>query len=113
MTNGTASPWDEATQSGNFVRIESGDQKTLKLTNWDLEKVNKFGEEQWEFQADCLEEDGVKLEKPKRFTTLSTPLKRQLRALFEGKQKDAAVSVRITRAGERMNTSWTVKEVRE
>jgi len=53
-----APDWDEATKSGNFVVLVQDEMKTVVITNWRLENVEKFGEPKIELIADTLEEDG-------------------------------------------------------
>jgi len=92
-----------------FVRLVTGVEKRLKLTNWhDGIWLNKPG-----INFDVLEEDGVKPVNQRQFTVTSRKLIRALKPIIleaEEDEKDT-VSVSILRTGEEFNTRYTVKEI--
>jgi hypothetical protein len=100
--------WENATKSGNFVSLKEDEEKTLTLTNWRLEEVEKFGKETIEFVADVLKEDGEDVEK--KFTTSSLRLKKKLRPVFEKHQPSEIVTISILRVGDKFDTQYSVKE---
>ena len=102
--------WNEATQSDGFVKIEQDKEKILVLTNYRLVKVDKFGEENIEFQADVLEEDGVSVNK-KLFTMSSRRAKVKLRPIFENKKTTDIVKLSILKVGDRYDTQYSIKEL--
>ena len=101
--------WDEAIGSGDFVRLSAEEEKKLTLTNHRLEKVNKFGSEAIEFQADVVVEDGETVKK--LFTTISNRLKKKLRPIFENKAETDKTHITILMVGEKFDTQYSVKEV--
>jgi len=103
--------WNEALASSGYVKLETDTQKTLVLTNHKLAKVEKFGENVIEFQADCIEEDGTECEK--QFGASSKRLKAKLRPIFENKEKSEKVKVSVLRVGDRFDTQYSVKELKE
>ena len=103
--------WDDAISSGKFVKLVTDTEKKLKLGVWGFEKVDKFGEVQVEFQAEVLEEDDEKIS-GKIFTTTSNRLKTKLRPIFEGRDKDKPVTIKILMLGEKFNVIYSVKEVK-
>jgi len=111
--------WDEALSGGAFVKLEEGTPKTLVVTNWRFEKVEKFGKEQIEFQADVVEEDGTKVSeveiqgklKPKQFNTSSKRLKQKLRSVFEGVDPKLQLKFSVLRVGEKFDTQYSVKKL--
>jgi len=100
--------WENATKSGNFVSLKEDEEKTLTLTNWRLEEVEKFGKETIEFVADVLKEDGEDVEK--KFTTSSLRLKKKLRPIFEKHEPSEIVTISILRVGDKFDTQYSVKE---
>ena len=104
--------WDEATASAGFVKLEPETEKVLVITNAQLVKVEKFGSEQIEFQADVISEDGEEV-KEKQFTTSSKRLKQKLRPIFENKEATDKVKFSIIMIGEKFNTQYSVKEIKE
>lgn len=98
--------WDEAVKSAGFVRLEQDENKEITVKNWRLEEVEKFGEKTIEFQADCIEEDGEKVDK--QFTTTSNRLKKKLRPIFENKQSSDEVKISIMMVGEKFNTQFPI-----
>jgi len=101
--------WDEAVASSGFIRLEQDESKELVLTNWKIQKVEKFGETQIEFSADCVEEDGEVVEK--LFNTSSNRLKRKLRPIFEGKDNGDKVKISVLKVGDKFDTQYSVKEL--
>lgn len=107
--------WDEATQSSNFVALDSDEQKVLKLTNWRFEKRPsdaKIGANEIEFSADVVEEDGEKVT-DKIFSTLSKRLKVKFRPIFENRDRSDVIKLSILRIGEQFNTQYSVKELKD
>jgi hypothetical protein len=100
--------WDEAVASSGFISLESDKEKKLIIRNIQLLKVEKFGKETIELQADCIEEDGEKCEK--MFTTSSRRLKQKLRPILEKKDPTSEVKLSILRVGDRFDTQYSVKE---
>ena len=103
--------WDDATASSGFVKLVEGEAKELVLTNYRFEKVEKFGSEQVEFQADVLFEDGEAC-KEKVFTTTSNRLKKKLRPIFEGKTSVDKIKMSIVMVGSAYNTNYSIKELK-
>ena len=104
--------WNDAISSSGFVRLEEDKEKVIIIRNWTFERVDKFGEEQIEFQADCIEEDGEKVE-GKQFTTTSSRLKRKLRPIFEGKDNTIDIKISILKVGDKFDTQYSIKEIKE
>jgi len=104
--------WDEATASAGFIRLEPETEKLLLVTNFELKKEEKFGAEQVVFYADVIEEDGEAV-KEKVFNTTSKRLKQKLRPIFEGKDATDKVKFSIIMIGEKFNTQYSVKEIKE
>ena len=102
--------WEEATSSNGFVKIEPEKEKKLKVKNFRFEKIDKFGNEQIEFQADVVEEDGESV-KDKLFTTTSRRLKAKLRPVFEDKKPDSVVTFSVMAVGEGFSVQYSVKEL--
>lgn len=106
--------WDEAINSGsNFVKLVPDEQKTIKFSIWGFEKVDKFGKDQIEFQAEVLEEDGMSLKEPKMFSTTSNRLKKKLRPILENKKVGTPVKLSIIQVGEKFDTQYSCKEIVE
>ncbi len=99
--------WNEATTSGNFVRIVGDEQKTLVISQWKLERVEKFGEQQIEFSATVTEEDGEKCNKI--FSTTSTRLKKKLREILEKRDANTSVKISVLRVGDQYSIQYSVK----
>jgi len=102
--------WDEATASEGFVKLEPDKEKLLTLKNPRLEKVEKFGNNVIEFQADVIEEDG-EAQSEKLFTTSSRRLKSKLRPIFESLGEGKEVKLSILRVGDRFDTQYSVKKI--
>jgi len=102
--------WEEAVASEGFVRLEPDKEKVLILKNPKLEKVEKFGNEVIEFQANVIEEDNEK-QSEKLFTTSSRRLKSKLRPIFETLGENEEVKISILRVGDRFDTQYSVKKL--
>jgi len=111
--------WDEAVSGGAYVKLIEGEAKKLLITNWRFEKVEKFGKEQIEFQADVLEEDGAKVDlveiqgkqMPKQFTSSSKRLKQKLRPVLENVDPKLQVTISVMQVGEKFDTQYSVKKL--
>ena len=103
----TSLNWNEAIMSGNYVNLISDEQKIIVLTNWKLEKKDKFGELQYEFNSKVLEEDGRVCDK--LFTTTSNRLKRKLKEVLEKRNNTEKVKLCIIKIGDQFNTQYSVK----
>jgi hypothetical protein len=112
MTEVKSVSWNEATKSGKFVTLEEDEQKTLVITKWKLEEVEKFGEMQIEFTSEVLSEDGVTATDEKLFTTVSNRLKKKLRVVLEDRQPTEQVAITIMKIGSKFNTNYSLKEVK-
>lgn len=90
----------------NFVKLETGVPKTLKLTHW--RQGNWFNMPGLRF--DVLEEDGIP--KAKILTTTSKRLIRALKPVIQKAEQKGRheIAVSITRIGEGLNTIYEVKE---
>ena len=89
-----------------FVKLETGVQKKLKLTNWRQRALfDKLG-----LRFDVLAEDSVTVDKT--FSITSKRLIQALRPIVQRaeKQKKKIISVSILRTGEGLDTSYEVKE---
>jgi len=104
--------WDDAIASAGFVKLVEGEPKELVLTNHRLEEVDKFGEKQIEFQAEVLFEDNEPCTE-KVFTTTSKRLKTKLRPIFENKASTNKSKITIMMVGEKFNTQYSVKELKD
>lgn len=92
----------------NYVRLDTGVEKQLKLTNWRQGTwFNMPG-----IGFDVIEEDGVSVN-GKIFTTTSKRLIRKLKPIIRNADELGIeeITVEITRIGEGMNTSYSVEEV--
>ena len=90
----------------DFVKMQTGVEKKLKLTNWRQEsRFDRPG-----IRFDVLEEDSVAVDKT--FSITSKRLIQALRPIIqEGeKQGKKIISVSILRTGEEFDTSYEVKE---
>jgi hypothetical protein len=101
--------WDDAVSSSAFVRLETDTQKVLTCKNPQLVKVEKFGDEVIEFQADVEEEDGNAC--GKLFTTSSKRLKSKLRPIFENVKPGEIVKLSILKVGDKFDTQYSVKKL--
>ena len=113
MSEENSISWNEATKSGKYVTLEEDESKTLVITNWKLEQVDKFGELQIELTANVVEEDGktIPITDEKVFTTVSNRLKTKLRAVLENRQPTEKVAISIMKIGSKFNTNYSVKEI--
>ena len=90
----------------DFVKLDTGSQKKLKLTNWRQESLfHKPG-----LCFDALEEDSATVEKA--FNVTSIRLIQALRPIIQkaDKLKKKAISVSILRTGQGVDTSYEVRE---
>ena len=90
----------------DFVKLETGVRKRLKLTNWRQRALfDKPG-----LLFDVLEENSVTVDKT--FSVTSKRLIRALRPVIQKaeKQKKKVISVAILRTGVGLDTSYEVKE---
>ncbi len=90
----------------DFVKMETGVEKKLKLTKWRQElRFDKPG-----IRFDVLEEDSVTV--GKTFSITSKRLIQALKPIIQKaeKQKKRVISVSILRTGEEFDTSYEVKE---
>ena len=103
--------WDEATAtSGVYVRVKPNEEPLrIGITNWTLQRVNKFSKENIEFVSDVVWENGVVVEK--KFTTLSPPLKRKLALHLSNRKPDEIVYLNIMRFGSDFKTDYSVKVI--
>lgn len=102
--------WDDATASSNFVTLTTEEEKKLVLTNWKLTRRpmdNKIAPGKYEFIADCIEEDGDKVEK--MFSTTSTRLKKKLQPIFEEADPTTKIKISVLRIGDQFSTQYSVK----
>ena len=104
--------WDDAIASSGYVSLPEGETKKLVLTNWTFEEVDKFDKKVIEFQAEVLFEDGESC-KEKTFTTSSNRLKKKLRPIFEKKSSTDKVKITIIRVGDKFDTQYSVKELKD
>jgi len=113
MTDEKIVSWDEAVQSGNFVKFEEDDQKTIVIKNWKLVEVekefNNKKEMKIEFQSDCVKENGKDVEKV--FNTTSNRLKKKLREILEKKDSSKETEISILLIGKAFDTRYSVKLV--
>lgn len=104
--------WDEATSGKGFVVFETDAEKKLVITNWRNEKSQKFNKDVIEFVSDVIEEDG-RVVVDKKFTTLSNRLKSKLRPILESKKPTDKVKLSVLKVGDRFETQYSVKELRD
>jgi len=113
MTDEKIVSWDEAVQSGNFVQFEEDDQKSIVIKNWKLVEVekefNNKKEMKVEFQSECVEENGKKVDKV--FNTTSNRLKKKLREILEKKDSTKEIKLSILMIGKSFDTRYSAKEV--
>lgn len=102
--------WDEALTSGNWIKLEQDETKVVKITNWKLVKLEKFGQEQVEFQSDVLEEDGKEVEK--FFTTTSNRLKTKLKGVLVERKPTEEVKLSVLKVGDKFSVQYSIKEVK-
>lgn len=101
--------WDEALDNNNYVRLEEDKQVTLLLTEWKLQRVEKFGEELVEFTSKVLEENGVPVDK--LFSTTSNRLKSKLRPIFQNLQGQEKVRISILPIGSNFERQYGVNKI--
>ena len=93
--------------NGKYVRLATGVEKRLQLTNWtDGEWFGKPG-----LSFDVIQEDGETVQK--QFTVTSQMLIRLLRPILEKaeRQDKNIIKVSILRTGEKRNTRYSVNEL--
>ena len=105
--------WDEAISGGNFVKLEAEETKLITIKNWKLVETEKeFSgkkETKIEFQSECIEEDGVKVDKI--FNSSSNRLKTKLRAVLEGTNQSDELKLSIIMVGSKFSVQYSVKLV--
>ena len=113
MTEDKEVSWAEAIVGGNFIKFEEDDQKNIVIKNWKLveteKEFNNKKETKIEFQSDCVEENGKKVEKV--FNTTSNRLKKKLREVLEKKDASTEVKLSILMIGKAFDVRYSVKEV--
>jgi hypothetical protein len=97
--------WKEAVASSTFVNLKSDQEKKIDIVNWGFEALEKFGKKVVEFKSDCVAEDGEKCEK--KFTTISTRLKKKLQPILEPKTAGTIVSLSILKVGDGVDTQFS------
>lgn len=106
VTSGETShiQWDRF--ETDFVSMETGVARNLKLSNW--QQGTWFDMPGLQFHV--LEEDSKPTEKV--FRTTSKRLVRELKPIIQKAQKDgrSVISVSITRMGDGLNTTYEVRE---
>jgi len=105
--------WDDAISSGKYVKLETEETKKIVITNWKLEEVEKFGNKQVEFMSEVIEEDGEEITGERFFTSVSNRLKKKLRPILEGKKSGDEVKISIIKIGDKFNTNYSVKELKD
>lgn len=104
--------WDEAIDSGKYIRLEQDKEKRLVITNWRLVKVKKFEKEEVEFIADVLKEDGKECTPiMKVFSTTSNRLKAKLRPLLENIEPASKIELAIIKIGDKFDTQYSVRKI--
>jgi hypothetical protein len=107
-------PFDDV--GGTYLKLERDKAKILLLTNWKVQKINKFKDdkgnlkEQMEFSADCLSEDGQPVNKI--FATTSFSALQGLKEVFSKYYPDTATPhlIRIKKIGEGKSTVYDIEE---
>jgi hypothetical protein len=107
-------PFDEV--GGTYLKLERDKAKILLLTNWTVQKINKFKDdkgnikEQMEFSADVLSEDGVACNKI--FATTSFSALQGLKEVFSKYFPDTITPrlIRIKKIGEGKSTVYDIEE---
>ena len=108
--------WDEAVKSGEFVQLEEDTEKTLVLTKHRLVRRGNdvaVAKGEVEFVAEVVTEDGETPPQERKFTTTSKRLKKKLRPIFENKKPEDQTTLTILRVGDKFDTQYSVKEVKE
>jgi len=100
--------WDDAIKASGFVNLAVDEEKKITITNWKFEKVTKFNKDGVEFVADCKEEDGVVVDK--KFTTMSSRMKKKLRPILENKKPEELVKLSIIKVGDKFDTQFSVAQ---
>jgi len=104
--------WNEAIESGNFIKLEEDKPVSIVIANWKLveaeKEFNGKKEVKVEFQSTATECNGEKCEK--EFNTVSNRLKLKLKAVLENKEPSTPVKLRITKVGDKFNTNYSVVE---
>lgn len=103
--------WDDAINTGDFVKFESDKPMILTLVNSELVRNAadvKFKPGMIAFRADVTELNGLKVDKTLHVN--SNRLLEKLRPFFEGKGP-GPVKVSITKVGEEFNTQYSVQFV--
>lgn len=104
--------WDDATKNTNYVALETDEEKIVVIQNWKFVQRPMdapIAKGEIEFVADCIEEDGEKIEK--QFTTTSKRLKLKLRPLLEDKDNTKPIKISILRIGAQFNIQYSIKEI--
>jgi len=110
-----ADKWNAATQTNSqFVNLAEDEMKTIKITNWSLDFVEKVFDskpvKRWELKALCIEEDGEKVDK--WFNTSSKRLLEKLKPILAAHKVDDVVTLSLIKVGEKFETNYSVKEVK-
>jgi len=107
--------WDEAIDSGNFIKLEEDKPVELLITNWRVEDVEKeFNgkkEMKKEFQSDVLEKNGEKVEDVV-FNNCSTRLKTKLKAVIGERDSALTIKLSILKIGDKFNTNYSIREIK-
>lgn len=107
--------WNAATATNSvFVNFEQDEMKTITITEWSLDFVEKVFEgkatKRWELRALCINEDGEKVDK--WFNTSSKRLLDKLRPILSAHKSSEFVTVTILKVGEKFSTNYSVKEAK-
>lgn len=104
--------WDDML-GGNFVKLETGVPKKLKVANWRTQtafKEEKTGELKPGICFEALEEDGKPCKEGKTWTTTSIRALQKLRPLLEKAATDGKkeMVLNIVRVGEGKATQYDI-----
>jgi len=102
--------WDEAITSSGYISLDEETEKKIQIINWKMIKGEKFGQQQVEFIAEVVKEDGKPVT-DKLFTTTSNRLKTKLKPLLENLDASKPITLTVLKIGTKFDTRYMVKLV--
>jgi len=101
--------WEIVGSVGKFVNLVRDERKSLAITGWTLQKTNRWGDEQLEFTATVLKENGVDCDK--EWTTTSKRLMNKLKPFLKDKSPEEIVRLSVKKLGSQYDTTYDVELV--
>ncbi len=104
--------WDEVGRGSMFVLLEQDKRKTVVITNWKLQKTDKWGKDKFgndkvEFGADVVEEDNKECNK--KWTSTSWKLINKLKPILSVRDPTTEVRLSVKRIGDKTDTTYDLE----